>query len=124
MVCVYYCRTYLRSFTKIGKSRGFVYDQIIIIIRSLFAQGIRHGRALVLMPAEKRPFEQDEAGAALEPATRPCSGAMSSGKVESLSPPCRGPAISLRSLSLIARVAHAKQKASMLHSACAHSRVS
>ena len=87
-----------------------------------------------LMPAEKRPFEQDEAGAALEPAERPRPGVLS-GEVnppgeslpvgESLSPQCRGPALCLRSLCLIARVAHAKQKASMLHSACsAHSRAS
>jgi hypothetical protein len=32
------------------------------------------------MPAEKRPFEQHEAGAALEPAVRPCPGAMSGGE--------------------------------------------
>ena len=80
------------------------------------------------MPAEKRPFEQDEAGAALEPAERPCPGAMSGdGKVQKkgeslVLSTVQRTALPLRSLSLIARVVHAKQKASMLHSACsAHS---
>jgi hypothetical protein len=61
------------------------------------------------MPSEKRALEKDEAGAALEPAKRPCPGDMSGDgevkkkkKGENIS----GPALSLghlRSLSLIAR---------------------
>ncbi len=67
------------------------------------------GCARALMPADKRPFEKDEAGAVLEPAKRPCPGAMSGdGEVKEKKgePSQRTSTCSLgqlRALSLIAR---------------------
>jgi hypothetical protein len=38
------------------------------------------------MPSDKRAFEKDKAGAALEPAKRPCPGAKSGDGVEMATP--------------------------------------
>ena len=84
------------------------------------------------MPSDKRAFEKDEAGAALELAKRPCpmsgDGEVKKKKGESISesalPRSHCPLI-LNAPPTRSRPSHAKQKASMLHSACsAHSRVS